>query len=372
MTEALASRRKMLVSTANDLRQWAASQHLLGGGGFAAAENQERASSAARGFSADSIGVMQKARLTGFSVNAVTNTIYILGNAKLTKKLQEALPKSLQNGTTVAYAQARSITIGDRPDASNFGVQHSFTQHGRFSCGASISAANDRSAGTLGCLVRGKDGLFGLSNNHVSGGCSYLPIDMPILAPGVLDVIAGGPTPLAIGTHHAVLSMVAGDPALVDAANNCDAALFRISDGSSISSGQRAHYDTPTRILEPVEGMQVEKVGRTTDRTEGVIHSFVSGFQAVRYKQVVSISSDEELPINFVVSFPNVWLVKGKGRPFSQPGGSGSLIVARDAKKDRVAVGLLFAGDDDFTYMLEIGPILERFGVQLVGDHNFV
>ena len=361
------------MSLAGDLRNWAASSHLLGVGMAPVSDQEKTLSTAARGFSAESIGAMQKARLTGFSIDAAKNTIYILGNLKSTKKLRDTLPKTLQDeDVKIAYAQARPSSIGEQPDAASLFVQNSSLSVGRFACGASVSPANNRIAGTLGCLVRRKDRLFGLSNNHVTGGCSFLPVGMPILAPGVMDVVADGPLPVAVGRHAAVLSMVPGDPSIVDVANNSDAALFEILDPDKVSSGQRAYFDTPTHVVAPAPGMHVEKIGRTTDRTEGVIHSEQFGFRPVRYKFMVPLSADEETPVNFTASFPNVWLIEGRDGPFAQPGDSGSLIVTKNNAGKRSAVGILFAGGDDFTYMLEIGPILERFGVQLVGDHNFV
>jgi hypothetical protein len=372
MTEALASRRAKLMSLAGDLRNWAASKHLLGSGMAPIPESEKTLSTAARGFSAESIGAMQKARLTGFSVDAAKNTIYFLGNLKPTKKLIEMLPNGLQDGVKIAYAQARPSSIGEQPDATSLSVQNSSFVAGRFTCGASVGPANHRTAGTLGCLVSRSGKLFGLSNNHVTGGCSYLPIGMPILVPGVWDVVADGPLPLAIGRHDAVLPMVPGDPSVVDAEKNSDAAIFEILDPAKVSSAQREYFDTPTDVVVPVAGMHVEKIGRTTVITEGVIHSEQFGFRPVRYREPVPISAEEVIPVNFTASFPNVWLIKGKDGAFSGPGDSGSLIVTTNGAGKRSAVGLLFAGGDDFTYMLEIGPILQRFGVKLVGGHNFV
>jgi hypothetical protein len=372
MTETLALRRAKLMALAVDLRNWAASKHLLGSGMAPIPDSEKTLSAAARGFSAESIGAMQKARLTGFSVDVSKNTIYILGNLKPSKKLRETLPKALQDDVKIAYAQARPSSIGEQPDAASLLVQNSSLAAGRFTCGASVSPANNRIAGTLGCLVRRDNKLFGLSNNHVTGGCSFLPTEMPILAPGVMDVVADGPLPVAIGRHETVLPMVPGDPSIVDVANNSDAAIFEILDPDKVSSAQRNYFDTPTGVVEPAAGMHVEKIGRTTDRTEGIIHSEQFGFRPVRYKFTVPLSADDETPVNFTASFPNVWLIEGKHGPFGQPGDSGSLIVTTNSAGKRAAIGLLFAGGDDFTYMLEIGPILQRLGVKLVGGHNFV
>lgn len=375
-SESLSERRNRLLAAASDLRVWAAERHLLGGAGAPAGSGEAQAQSAggaARGFSADAIAAIQLARLTGFSVNAKSNTIYMLGTAKPTKKIRAALPQSLQDGTKVEYAQARPISVGDSPSDSTFGVVGAFQKSGRYTCGASVSPGNNRMAGTLGALIRIGGKLHGLSNNHVTGGCSQLPTGMPILAPGVMDVMAGGVTPFTLGAHEMALSMVAGDPSIVDVSENSDAAAFTITDPKLISSSQRDYFDTPSVVGGIDDDMVVEKVGRTTGLTHGKVTSLASGTRSVSYRTSVWTSPDTCIPVNTVVHFPNVWLVKGAGGgSFSEDGDSGSLVVGLDAKGKRMAVGLLFAGNADFTYVLELAPILKRLGATLVSGHNTV
>jgi hypothetical protein len=51
--------------------------------------------------------------------------------------------------------------------------------------------------------------------------------------------------------------------------------------------------------------------------------------------------------------------------PMSQPGDSGSLVL-NDSDE---AVGLLFAGSDQFTIFSPIGLVLDKFEVELVTSH---
>ena len=101
----------------------------------------------------------------------------------------------------------------------------------RYTCGSSIFTGNRIGAGTLGCLVKDASGvLYGLTNNHVTGGCSYSEPELPVVAPGPADVVAGGFDPFTIGHHHKVLQLSVGSPDNVDVSDNLDAALFKIKD----------------------------------------------------------------------------------------------------------------------------------------------
>lgn len=256
----------------------------------------------------------------------------------------------------------------ERPLSS---IIHNGRGANRYACGSSISPGNSASAGTLGALVSDQNmKLFGLSNNHVTGLCNHSQVGVPILAPGVIDVHAGGIHPFTLGFHHAVLEMNIGTQGNIDVSKNSDAAIFGVLNPDSVSSSQGSIYDTPVNVVDPTDGMAVEKVGRTTGHTKGKIIG----------KELMPIAVNYSAP-NFGFSgnilFEDVWIVHGDEAAFSQPGDSGSLIVQIDDNGVRSAVGLLFAGGTDSlgpenhrTFFLPIRPILEKFGVQLVGGHN--
>ncbi|MBR0893260.1 hypothetical protein JQ637_46290 [Bradyrhizobium diazoefficiens] len=80
-----------------------------------------------------------------------------------------------------------------------------------YTCGSSISVGNNREAGTLGAIVRDSSAKqYGLTNNHVSGSCSFAPVGLPILAPGIVDVVPGNLSPFTIGFHSVALKMAPG------------------------------------------------------------------------------------------------------------------------------------------------------------------
>lgn len=240
-----------------------------------------------------------------------------------------------------------------------------------YTCGSSISVGNNREAGTLGCLVRDAAGnIFGLSNNHVSGACSYAPAGLPILAPGVMDVSPLNPHPFTIGVHVRQLQMQVGDPSSVDHLENSDAALFRIIDPSRVSSMQRNFYDTPDMVMDLIPGMDVEKVGRSTGLKKGKVLGELVGALSVSY-------SAAQYGFSGGVFFEKLFAVHGVNDVFSESGDSGSLVVHVDAHGQRYAVGLLIAGCQNsnapggkLSLILPLRPILNKLNVTLVSAHN--
>lgn len=227
-------------------------------------------------------------------------------------------------------------------------------------------------AGTMGAIVRNSMGaLFGLSNNHVTGGCSNAKVGLPIVAPGILDVKTGGLDPFTVGRHHSVLPMQQGDPSVVDTSENTDAALFSLIDSDRLSSMQGTAYDTPQQTSELREDMTVEKVGRTTGHTLGIVESRIVGGLPVAYKSRTYHDEDDHSDFAGTVFFDPVYLVRAESESFAAPGDSGSLVVTTGPTGDRLAVGLVFAGQGQRdAYILPIEPILERLGVTLVNGLN--
>ena len=293
--------------------------------------------------------------------------------APVTKKQLAVLPKSL-DGVEIAYRQGVTSPIGG-PPAAPFGgpayVVRQVAGVATYTCGSSISVGNFRDAGTLGCLVRDGAGvLHGLSNNHVSGSCSFAGVGLPILAPGVHDVAAGGLPPFTLGFHVSSLPMVAGSADNVSAAGNLDAAIFRIASEGLASSFQGGAYDTPGGFGLLVPGTEVEKVGRTTGHTKGKVLGQLNGPFPIRYSAAL-------YNFNGDVSFDPVFAIVGLTDSFSDSGDSGSLITTVDATGTRTAVGIVVGGMNDgsapggkLTIALPIGPTLQALGVTLVSGHN--
>jgi hypothetical protein len=317
----------------------------------------------------------------GVGFNPLRGDIVIYTNAPLTKREKELVPQTVPSGTPIRVEASKLPTVDARPP-SPFDNRPVYTlRSGRYCCGSSISVGNSREAGTLGCLLRDPAGrLYGLTNNHVVGGCSYARSGLPIVAPGIIDVAAGGADPFTLGHFARVAPMVSGDPQAIDYSVNSDAALLAIADESKVSSWQGEAYDTPTQVLD-IDGMAAEnltqdkivfeKVGRTTGHTIGILDSETRGPERVAYKLSAWHSASEGEDIQMSIAYAGVIRIKGKhGVTFSQPGDSGSLVTVRNLEtRKRYAFGLIFAGvANAHSYVLPIQPILDTFGVTLVGD----
>ena len=78
--------------------------------------------------------------------------------------------------------------------------------------------------------------------------------------------------------------MVDGSPSNIDVGTNTDAALFRIKDPLAVTSMQRDSYDTPIEVIPLEAGMRVQKVGRTTGLTTGIVRAKGTGPHSVSYR----------------------------------------------------------------------------------------
>lgn len=329
------------------------------------------------GVSQEAIAVLRKRQIrhVGFSDTPETITVYLKKAAPTAKELA-ALPNQVL-GFPVTYRQGNPDSIGATPPqpytATAF-YSHASVATGstHYACGSSISLGNEVSAGTLGALVRDVDGvLYGLSNNHVVGGSGQAPMGLPVVAPGLVDVTPHNIDPVTLGRLAKAEPMLSGDPTRVNHHQNLDCALFSVKDPTSLSSMQGGLYDTPAAHALPTHGMLVEKVGRTTGHTRGmVVNQLVGPFSVPVSNSTYGFSGR--------VFFEPIYVVQGLTERFSEPGDSGSLIVGVNATTgERTAVGLLFAGMQDsnapgggLTLMLPLSPILDRLGVELVSAHN--
>ncbi|WP_218435957.1 S1 family peptidase [Pseudomonas sp. PDM33] len=315
---------------------------------------------------------MRQKELLSISFNEASRTVFLYTKRKVTGKDLKSLPVSIMQ-CGIAYPQGTVEEIGKGLPIAHGAASFMINVRGSnlYACGSSISPGNSATAGTLGALVVDRQGtMHGLSNNHVTGLCNHSPVGIPILAPGVLDVCAGGIIPFTIGFHKAVLEMNVGTQGNIDVTRNSDAAIFQIMNPQSVTSSQGGVFDTPTSVLDPQDDMRVEKVGRTTGHTHGKIMG----------RELIPMGISYSAP-NFgfsgTILFEDVWIIHGDTVPFAQPGDSGSLITHTDGNGDRHAVGLLFAGGTDSlgpegqrTFFLPIRPILEKLGVNLLGGHN--
>ena len=229
-------------------------------------------------------------------------------------------------------------------------------------------------AGTLGSVVR--DATSGerliLSNNHVLANNNQAQIGDAILQPGradggkvTADTFAsllrfepirftesaatcdvattfaqfGNTLARALGSKHRVRAFYS-DPA---ATNHVDAAIARPYKDNELLD-EILEIGAVSGVLSAELGMNVRKSGRTTALTSGRIN-IMNVTVDVDYGEGSARFEDQ-----IVTS------------PMSQPGDSGSLLVAGEALK---AVGLLFAGSDEATLFNRIEHIQTALGITL-------
>lgn len=322
---------------------------------------------------AQAVGVLRTRQVRFVSVDPITQRISVfVKRSSPTAKESKILPRTC-NGFGLQYHQGNPETVSSSAVAAATNVcgVRVYNANRIYTCGSSISIGNNREAGTLGCLVRDAAGeLYGLTNNHVSGGCSYAPAGLPVLAPGVLDVSQSNPYPFTLGVHSHQLPMFVGDPTSINHVDNTDAALFKVVAPALISSMQRGHYDTPATVMDMVGQMQIEKVGRTTDRTRGVVLGEMVGAVPILY-------SAAQYGFAGAVYFEPLFIAHGIGDIFSDSGDSGSLVTHVDAQGVRHAVGLVVGGCLDNSapggkrsFLLPLRPILARLQVSLVSGYQ--
>ncbi|WP_234267635.1 hypothetical protein [Hydrogenophaga sp. NFH-34] len=352
-----------LLELARSFRQWAIDNGLKdrgidGGHGRA---NYDDALVDSFQISAQGAAVLQRRVISFVGIKRRENKILVFTSKKITLPEEKLLSKKFA-GVDVEYLHS-----GAPVAFAGMGANYYQTAAGAYCCGSSIHPARYAGAGTMGALVRDEAGiLYGLTNNHVTGDCNFTDAASPVLAPGHIDIQPHGIDPFTIGYHHRTLPMVSGSPDNVAASDNSDAALFRIKDESLVSSMQGVYHDTPVTTKPLMDGMIVEKVGRTTSIRQGVVVAQMVGFEPCLYS-INALAGGKSL-----VYFDSPFILVGApGQPkFSEPGDSGSLVSILE-NGQRHAAGLLYAGNGEgYTFVLPIEPILSNLQVSLVSGHN--
>lgn len=219
--------------------------------------------------------------------------------------------------------------------------------------GISVGNVRTNSAGTLGCLARGRSGdrtrrRLILSNNHVLAESNAGAFGDSIVQPGRLD---GGVSPadqIAILERFVPIDF-SGAPNLVDCATGW-AWPDRVQVGQVfVRNGQARIFRTGATPIPCQRELLVGKSGRTTQLTQGRIidcNATIRVFYGAR-----------------TALFRDQITIRGLGTPFSSNGDSGSLIWSWDPS--RAPVGLLFAGGESFTFANKIQHVLDALDVRL-------
>lgn len=206
--------------------------------------------------------------------------------------------------------------------------------------GVSIAHSSLAGAGTLGCLVEvpGHRPCI-LSNTHVLAPDHAGPGD-EIHQPGPFDGTSANPV-------RSIAQLLDWEPLLLGhGVNHIDAAIAETDDVSATCLPQIMTLGSPSNPSVPARvGQDVAKHGRTTGLTFGTVVD-LSFDGLVRYPGGTAY-------------FENQIAIEGDRHPFSEPGDSGSLIVASATSQP---VALLFAGDGSLTYANPIHSVLNRFG----------
>ena len=211
-------------------------------------------------------------------------------------------------------------------------------------------------AGTFGCLVRGRNAprinrLMVLSNNHVLANTNAGPLGASILQPGPFD---GGKHPadqIAVLERFVPINFAAGSANIVDCATGWAWPDRVRRELMYISGGIIRYYRVGTTPVAAVLGMPVGKSGRTTQLTNGRVTA-------------VGVTINVNYGGGRVARFTNQIAVRSPSGDFSAGGDSGSLIWTWDAR--RAPVALLFAGGGGTTFANPITSVLASLDVQLV------
>jgi len=225
-------------------------------------------------------------------------------------------------------------------------------------------------AGTFGCLVRRDEELFILSNNHVLANANTCELWDPVLQPGSAD--GGGPddriarlaeyVPLVFESEPSdceiadwtakLLNSIAGAFGSLheleavkrsQGSNRVDAALARPLPPYQVTN-EILGIGAPTGISTPSLGTKVQKSGRTTGCTEGVITQ-VDATVRIDYYGPKALFAGQLI-----------------ASPMSEGGDSGSAVL----DMERRVVGLLFAGSPAATILNPIGAVLSALNVDVV------
>jgi hypothetical protein len=197
-------------------------------------------------------------------------------------------------------------------------------------------------AGTFGALAQKGDDLLILSNNHVLADENRLPLGSPIFQPGLLD--GGDPRRDGIAVLTEFVTLHA------DVANEVDCAVARVLDPKSV----RATFRPPlgrlksAQPLDSIDGMSVEKVGRTTRYTKGVVFD-TSADVRVQYELGNLLFRDQIL-------------IRGGKKAFSAHGDSGAVVVHSESKRP---VALLFGGTSSYAVATPLSKVLSVLGVEI-------
>lgn len=196
-------------------------------------------------------------------------------------------------------------------------------------------------AGTFGCLVQKDGDLFILSNNHVLANSNDAELEDAILQPGPADGGIEAEDTIATLSEFVPITFESDDADIPD--NLVDAAISKPVNMDDVEN-EIFQIGAITGVKEAEFDMEVQKSGRTTGLTTGVIEQ-------------IDVTSRVNYGPGRVAVF-NDQVMAGS---MSQGGDSGSAVLDNDNN----IVGLLFAGSDTSTLINRIGNVFDALEVTL-------
>jgi len=217
-------------------------------------------------------------------------------------------------------------------------------------------------SGTLGSMVQDGDGVeYILSNNHVLADINKAKPGQLIVQPGKIDV---APACLKTASDAVATFSRAVKIAFHGHQNTIDAAIAAV-DPEAVSPDILNIGPIASSTVAAEVGMPVQKMGRTTCLTTGVVEALDVNFQ-INYNETGGKQLANFVNQIIVTGTPSQ---NGGNSEFSAAGDSGSLIVT-DVDGCPQAVALLFAGpaDGGYTIANPISDVLSGLDVTMVGS----
>ncbi len=202
-------------------------------------------------------------------------------------------------------------------------------------------------SGTLGSLVSKGGTQYILSNNHILARSDKAYAGEEISQPGMVDTNCSTQNSNIVATFSSAPKL----------GSNVDAAIAQVVPGEVSPTGEILGVGVPaSTITTPGLNMGVAKAGRTT----GLTCSTIAGTNtSVRVEYETQCGGGT----TSIVTYTNQVLIKS--RSFSAGGDSGSLIVNSATAQP---VALLFAGSSTTTIANPIDAVIQKLGVNFVGD----
>ncbi|KGM92905.1 hypothetical protein IRP63_15995 (plasmid) [Clostridium botulinum] len=207
--------------------------------------------------------------------------------------------------------------------------------------GYGVSASGSKTAGTVGCLVTNGVSNFILSTNHVLAGINKYPIGTPIIQPAYKDGGRSSKDTIATLYKFVPLRPITGTSQPI---NLSDAAIGLLT-SPDILSNEIAFIGKPTCVKNPKLNEHVQKVGRTTELTKGIVTS-------TNVTTRVVYTSGEICLFHDLIAASLI----------GDLGDSGALVV----NNSKCALGLILGKSLNNSLFCRLTTVMDQLGVHLV------